>query len=48
VPTWNAGLAVFIIAISSPTLRTGTLGCTSSKAGAIAIRPIGAKSLRGS
>ena len=27
---------------------TGTLGCTSSNAGAAAIRPIGAKSLRGS
>jgi len=47
-PTWNGSLELFIMAINSATLRTGTLGCTSSSAGAEAIRPTGAKSVRGS
>ena len=48
VPTWNAGFEFFIIAIKSATERTCKLGWTRSSAGAEAIRPIGAKSLRGS
>jgi hypothetical protein len=48
VPTWKAGCALFINAIRSETVRTGRLGCASSSAGADAISPIGAKSLRGS
>jgi hypothetical protein len=47
-PTWNGGSALFIIAINSLTLRILRSGCSNSSDGAAAIRPMGAKSLRGS
>jgi hypothetical protein len=47
-PYWTFPGAALAIPIRSATERAGTEGCTASTLGAIPMRPIPAKSLRGS